>query len=89
MFVTIFTLIIEGFFNIGVAQKTLQVGPAKQYATPSEAAAVATDGDVIEIDAVDYVGDVANWRANNLTIRGVGGRPPAWFCKLPKRRMST
>jgi hypothetical protein len=40
---------------------------------PSAAAAVAGDGDIIEIDAGEYVGDVAFWTANNLTIRGVGG----------------
>ncbi len=44
------------------------------YAVPSEAAAVARDGDVINIDAGTYKGDVAIWSANNLTIRGVGGR---------------
>lgn len=52
---------------------TLQVGPSKTYATPSAAAAAAQDGDVIEIDAGLYAGDAAVWRADNLTIRGVGG----------------
>ena len=40
---------------------------------PSAAAAVARDGDVVEIDAGEYAGDVAVWSANRLTIRGVGG----------------
>jgi uncharacterized protein (TIGR03382 family) len=53
---------------------TLQVGPDKQYATPSAAAAAASDGDVIEIDAGEYAGDVATWTQNDLTLRGVGGR---------------
>jgi len=53
----------------------LQVGPTKTFSAPSKAAAVAKDGDVIEIDAGTYTADVAVWRANNLTIRGVGGRP--------------
>jgi len=52
---------------------TLQVGPGRTYPVPSAAAAVAGDGDTIEIDAGEYVGDVAFWTANNLTIRGVGG----------------
>jgi hypothetical protein len=52
---------------------TLQVGPGRAYAVPSAAAAAAADGDVIEIDAGEYVGDVAFWTANDLTIRGVGG----------------
>ena len=52
----------------------LRVGPTARYRTPSRAARDARDGDVIEIQAGDYHGDVAVWRANNLTIRGVGGR---------------
>jgi hypothetical protein len=52
---------------------TLQVGPGRTYPVPSAAAAVASDGDVVEIDAGEYVGDVAFWTANALTIRGVGG----------------
>lgn len=52
----------------------IQVGPDRKYKVPSQAARVARDGDVIEIDAGEYVGDVAHWRQNNLTIRGVGGR---------------
>lgn len=56
------------------AARVLRVGPGKQYAAPSQAAAVAQDGDVIELDPVVYEKDAAIWRANNLTIRGVGGR---------------
>jgi MYXO-CTERM domain-containing protein len=52
---------------------TLQVGPGKTYAVPSEAAAEANDGDIIEIDAGTYTGDVASWYANNITLKGVGG----------------
>jgi hypothetical protein len=51
---------------------TRQVGPGKPYAKPSQAAAVAQDGDLIEIDAGLYAGDVAVWYASHLTIRGVG-----------------
>jgi hypothetical protein len=54
---------------------TLEVGPGKRYAMPSQAIAAAKDGDVIEIDAAGkYDGDVAYVRANDLTIRGVGKR---------------
>ena len=53
---------------------TLPVGPGRIYAKPSQAAAAAHSGDIIEIDAGLYVGDVATWTAHNLTIRGVGGR---------------
>lgn len=51
------------------------VGPGMPYAKPSEVANVAQDGDVIEIEAGTYRGDVAVWRQDNLVIRGVGGRP--------------
>ena len=52
----------------------LSVGPGKAFSVPSKAAKVARDGDIIEILAGTYRGDVAVWRANNLVIRGVGGR---------------
>lgn len=51
----------------------LRVGPDRDLKQPSAAAAIARDGDVIEIDAGTYRGDAAVWRRNNLTIRGVGG----------------
>ena len=54
--------------------RTLSVGPGRTYAVPSEAAKAARDGDTVEIAAGTYTGDVALWRANGLTIRGVGGR---------------
>jgi hypothetical protein len=52
----------------------LRVGPSRRYRVPSQAAKAARNGDVIEIAAGLYEGDVAVWRADNLTIRGVGGR---------------
>lgn len=58
----------------GLFAATLQIGPDKALRNPSEAAAVARDGDVIEIAAGVYRGDAAVWEADNLTIRGVGGR---------------
>lgn len=54
--------------------RVLAVGPDKAYAVPSAAAAEARPGDVIKIDAGDYVGDVATWSATDLTICGQGGR---------------
>lgn len=61
----------------GVKQRaaaTLKVGPGQKYDVPSKAAKAARDGDTIEIAAGTYLGDVAEWYAHNLTIRGVGGR---------------
>jgi hypothetical protein len=56
------------------AGRILSVGPTRTLTRPSQAAAIAADGDLIEIDAGLYSGDVCTWYANNLTIRGVGGR---------------
>ena len=53
---------------------TWRVGPGRPLATPSAAAAVARDGDTVLIDAATYVGDVATWTQDDLTLRGVGGR---------------
>jgi hypothetical protein len=53
----------------------LHVGASRDIKTIKDAASQAKDGDTIEIDAGNYTGDVAILRANNLTIRGVGGRP--------------
>ncbi|HLI22565.1 MAG TPA: right-handed parallel beta-helix repeat-containing protein, partial [Stellaceae bacterium] len=54
--------------------RVLKVGPSRDIKTIHAAADQAKDGDTIEIDAGTYTGDVAVWKANNLTIRGVGGR---------------
>ena len=56
------------------AARVLRVGPDRALATPSAAAAVARDGDTVLIDAGTYVGDVAVWTQDDLTLRGVGGR---------------
>ncbi len=56
------------------ALRVLRVGPGRTYARPGLAAAVARDGDTIEIDALVYDDDIVVWRRNNLTLRGVGGR---------------
>jgi len=59
-----------------VQAKTLEVGSNKMFALPSMAAKVAVDGDVIEIDAKgNYINDSAIWKQNNITIKGVNGRP--------------
>jgi hypothetical protein len=52
----------------------LRVGPKQEIKTIAAAAARAQDGDTIEIEAGDYVGDVAVWKRDRLIIRGVGGR---------------
>ena len=57
------------------AARILKVGPGRPLQVPSQAAAQARNGDIIEIDATEYFGDVAVWKASNIIIRGVGGRP--------------
>ena len=54
----------------------LRVGAGRAYAMPSQAAQAAKDGDTVEIDGGAYPGDVAVWRADRLTIRGVGVKRP-------------
>ncbi|MCA8970319.1 MAG: right-handed parallel beta-helix repeat-containing protein [Planctomycetes bacterium] len=51
-----------------------RVGPGRTYETPSAVAAIAKDGDIITIDATEYIDDVAVWRANGLVLHGIGGR---------------
>ena len=54
--------------------RVLQVGPRRALRTIAAAAAVARDGDTVDIDPGDYIADVAVWRQSNLTIRGLGER---------------
>jgi hypothetical protein len=53
--------------------QVMRVGPDRKYKKPSEAARVASDGAIVEIDAGVYEGDVCVWGQNDLTIRGIGG----------------
>lgn len=58
------------------AAATLSVGPGKTYSKPCQAIAAAAAGDVIEIDASgSYAGDTCAFSTDNLTLRGVNGRP--------------
>lgn len=58
---------------------TYKVGSDRTYRSPNTLyeANVLQDGDIIEIDAEEYTGieALAVWMANDLIIRGVGGRP--------------
>ena len=56
------------------AGRVLRVGPGQPYPTVRAAAKAARHGDTVHIAAGDYYADVATWRANNLTICGIGGR---------------
>jgi len=50
-----------------------RVGPNGPLLRIAEAARLAVDGDVVEIEAGDYRQDVAVWNQKRLTIRGVNG----------------
>jgi hypothetical protein len=54
---------------------TLRVGPNEAITRISDAAQLASDGDVVEIAPGEYRGDVAVWKQKRLTIRGTGQRP--------------
>jgi hypothetical protein len=53
------------------APATLKVGPSQTFKTPSAAAAVAKNGDYIEIEPGQYF-DCAVWSADDLVIEGTG-----------------
>lgn len=54
--------------------EVIRVGVGQKYATIAEAARQAKDGQIVEILAGNYYGDVALWSQRQLTIRGIGGR---------------
>jgi hypothetical protein len=53
----------------------LTVGQSPGVASIADAARLARDGDVVEIPAGEYSGDVAVWMQKRLTIRGIGKAP--------------
>lgn len=61
--------------SLDATARTLRVGPTEEYTTPSAAAAVAHDGDTVEIASGEYRADVALWNANRLRIVGADPRP--------------
>ncbi|UDF36453.1 UNVERIFIED_ORG: hypothetical protein LHJ69_05090 [Shinella sp. XGS7] len=54
--------------------QVLRVGPRRELRSLAAAARVAREGMRIEVDAGDYPGDAAVWRADGLQIVAVGGR---------------
>ena len=52
----------------------IQVGPERTIKTIAAAADLAGARAIIEVDAGSYVGDVAVWTQDELTLRAVGGR---------------
>jgi hypothetical protein len=57
-----------------VARQVIRVGPTQPIKTIAQAASIARNGALIEVDAGEYEADVAVWTRDRLTIRAVGGR---------------
>lgn len=53
--------------------KVWKVGPKENLIRIADAARLAGDGDIVEIEAGDYHGDTAVWEQERLTIRGIHG----------------
>ena len=72
-------LLLSTLIGFNTMATTFQVGPTKTYTSPNALyqANVIQNGDIIEIDSATYSGQActAVWQKNNLTIRGVGGKP--------------
>ena len=54
--------------------RVIAVGPNRDVRSIAQAARLAQDGDMLEVDAGDYAGDVAVWPQDRLEIRALGGR---------------
>lgn len=54
--------------------RTIRVGATGDVRTIAEAASLARDGDIVEVEAGTYRRDVAVWLQRALTIKAVGGR---------------
>jgi hypothetical protein len=65
-------LFLAGCFQLHAT--TWQVGPSYTYTMPSQVSTLVQDGDTVLIDAGVYNSDVAKWTANNLLLKGKGGR---------------
>lgn len=73
---------LQGFAPAVLAQqpeskrpsKILRVGRGRAIDSIAKAARLASTSSVIEVEAGDYLGDVAVWQQDGLTIRAVGGR---------------
>jgi hypothetical protein len=62
--------------NPSAGPAIMAVGPGQAYLAPCAALTTAADGSTITIDAAGaYSGDVCTVTANNLTIKGIHGRP--------------
>ncbi|MDR7335308.1 hypothetical protein [Roseateles asaccharophilus] len=69
------SLLLAGLLPLAAhAGPVLKVGPSHAVKSLAAAARQAKDGMLIEVDAGEYVADVAVWTQQDLTLRAVGGR---------------
>lgn len=64
----------DGAVRFYASANRVRVAPDGDARTIAQAAALARDGDIVEIQAGVYEGDVAVWTQRRLRIRAVGGR---------------
>jgi hypothetical protein len=69
-------LVLGPFARAAAAEsaRVIRVGPRESVKRIAQAARLARDDDIVEVEAGDYRMDVASWRQNRLTIRAAGGR---------------
>jgi hypothetical protein len=73
MKLTAFIILIISLAISSLQARTLNVGPASDFKTPSQAAAIAQTKDTILIQAGTYLGDVCYWAPDSITIKGING----------------
>jgi|GEM_PF-456399 len=67
------TFLFSFFFIWQLNAKTFQISPDGEYKKPSDVLNLISDGDTVEIQAAEYLEDVASWRKNNIVFRGING----------------
>lgn len=73
-FVTLGAVLLAVSVPGPVSAAILQVGPQREFLSIATAASRAKNGDTVEVDAGEYLGDVAVWHQDDLKIRAIGGR---------------
>lgn len=66
--------VLAPLYGAAQAQNVTRIGPGQTIKSIAVAAATAKDGAQFEVEAGDYLGDVAVWTQDNITLRAVGGR---------------